>query len=196
MTDIKFKNKLESLLKKDSRLVDENKELNLAAIRDLSDKTDSKLIELLLSNDEATKKFFLKTKNVLVFKQNDFKFFLDSNQIDNSYTAFENRIGLASGSRLLKENNDVVLNFPYKDCVLEGGQSTEEGTDEYYFYNEEEEKYVIKTARRKEIFLNEVIAKDEIDRLEVEKTDKLTPSRRFNLTIPLPEHIYHCAKLN
>lgn len=169
MTNIKFKNKLESLLKLDSRLVDENKELNLAAIRDLSDKTDSKLIELLLSNDEATKKFFLKTKDVLVFKQNDFKFFLDSNQIDNSYTAFENRIGLASGSRLLKENNDVVLNFPYKDCVLEGGQSTEEGTDEYYFYNEEEEKYVIKTSQRKEIFFNEVIAKDEIDRLEEPK---------------------------
>lgn len=165
MTDIKFKNKLESLLKQDSRLVDENKELNLAAIRDLSDKTDSKLIELLLSSDEATKKFFLKAKDVLVFKQNDFKFFLDSNQIDNSYTAFENRIGLASGNRLLKDSSNVVLNFPFKDGVLEGGQSTEEGTDEYFEYNDEKEKYEVKVTKRKEIFFNEVLAQDEIDRL-------------------------------
>ena len=165
MTDIKFKNKLESLLKQDSRIVDENKELNLAAIRDLTDKTDSKLIELLLSNDEATKKFFLKTKDVLVFKQNDFKFFLDSNQIDNSYTSFENRIGLASGNRLLRDSGKVVLNFPFKDAVLEGGQSTEEGTDEYFEYNDEKEKYEVKVSKRKEIFFNEVLAKDEIDRL-------------------------------
>jgi len=172
MTNKKFKDTLEALLKKDSRLVDENKELNLAAIRDLADKTDSKLIEILLSNDEATNKFFLKVpapnssgKNVLVFKQNDFKFFLDSNQIDNSYTAYENRIGLSSGGKLLKDNSDVVLNFPFKDCVLEGGQSTEEGTDEYFEYNDDKEKYEVKVTKRKEIFFNEVLAQDEIDRL-------------------------------
>lgn len=165
MKSKKLKDILEALLKKDSRLVDENKELNLAAIRDLADKTDSKLIELLLSNDEATKKFFLKVKNVLVFKQNDFKFFLDSNQIDNTYTAYENRIGLASGNRLLKDNDNVVLNFPFKDCVLEGGQSTEEGMDEYFKYNEEDRKYEKHEAERKEIFFNEILAQDEIDRL-------------------------------
>jgi len=57
MADKKFKDTMEALLKKDSRLVDDNKELNLAAIRDLADKTDSKLIEILLSNDEATTSF-------------------------------------------------------------------------------------------------------------------------------------------
>lgn len=172
MADKQFKTTLEALLKKDSRLVDENKELNLAAIRDLADKTDSKLIELLLSNGEAAKKFFLKTpalnssrKDVLVFKQNDFKFFLDANQIDNSYTAFENRIGLASGNRLLKDSGNVVLNFPFKDCVLEGGQTTEEGIDKYFEYNEDKGKYEVEKAQRKEIFFNEVLAQDEIDRL-------------------------------
>ena len=165
MTDNKFKNKLEVLLKKDSRLVDENKELNLAAIRDLTDKTDSKLIELLLSDAETTKKFFLKVKDVSIFKQNDFKFFLDANQIDNSYTAYENRIGLASGNRLLKDSSDVVLNFPFKDCVLEGGQSTEEGTDQYYEYKDESKNYEIEKGQRKEIFFNEILAQDEIDRL-------------------------------
>lgn len=165
MADKKFKDTLERLLKQDSRLVDESKELNLSAIRDLSDKTDSKLIELLLSSDEVTKKFFLKTKDVFIFKQNDFKFFLDANKIDNSYTAFENRIGLANGSRLLKDSGIVVLSFPFKDGVLEGGQSTEEGTDEYFEYNDEKEKYEVKVTKRKEIFFNEVLAQDEIDRL-------------------------------
>ena len=168
-TSNKFKETLENLLKKDSRLIDENKELNLAAIRDLADKTDNELIKLLLSNAEATKKFFLNVDNVLVFKQNDFKFFLDANQIENSYTAYENRIGLATGSRFLKDNDDVVVNFPYKDCVLEGGQSSEDGTDEYFEYNEDTKSYKISQAKRKEIFFNDILAKDEIDRLEDSK---------------------------
>jgi len=165
MADKKFKVTLENLLKKDSRLVDGNKELNLAMIRELVDKTDEKLIELLLSNGDIKKKFFMKVKEVLVFKQSDFKFFLDANQIDNSYTEYENKIGLSSRSYLLKDIGDVVLNFPFKDCVLEGGQSTEEGIDVYFEYNEEKEKYEIEEAQRKEIFFNEVLAQDEIDRL-------------------------------
>lgn len=166
MTDKKFKSSLEALLKNDSRLIDEHKELNLAMIRELADKTDEKLIELLLSNNEVKKKFFLKVKDVCVFKQNDFKFFLDANQIDNSYTAYENKIGLNAGGKYLKDGiDDVVLNFPYKDCVLEGGQSTEEGTDDYFEYNDEKEKYEVKATQRKEIFFNEVLAQDEIDRL-------------------------------
>ncbi len=169
MNDKKFKITLESLLKKDARLVDENKELNLAAVKQLANKNDEQFITLLLSNDEVKRKFFLHLKEVIVFKQNDFKFFLDENKIDNSYTAYENRIGLSSNNRLLKDSGDVVLNFPYKDGVLEGGQSTEEGMDEYYKNNAATNNYETEKAQRKEIFFNEVIAKDEIDRLEAPK---------------------------
>ncbi|MFA5772827.1 MAG: site-specific DNA-methyltransferase [Thermoplasmata archaeon] len=169
MPEINFKSNIETLLKTDKRLVDENKELNLTAIRDLADKLDEQLIQLLLNNKEAKEKFFLKIKDVLVFRHTDFKFFLDENKIDNSYTAYENKIGLSSNSRLLKESGEVVLNFPYKDCVLEGGQTTEEGTDEFFEYNNEEEKYELYEATRKEIFFNEVLAQDEIDRLEEPK---------------------------
>jgi adenine-specific DNA-methyltransferase len=165
MSDKKFKTTLESLLKKDSRLIDENKELNLALLRELVDKIDEKLIELLLGNEEVRAKFFIKIKDVFVFKQSDFKFFLDANKIDNSYTAYENKIGLSTKSRLLKDTGNVVLNFPYKDCVLEGGQSTEEGMDEYYEYNPAITDYELYQAQRKEIFFNEVLAHDEIDRL-------------------------------
>jgi adenine-specific DNA-methyltransferase len=90
---------------------------------------------------------------------------LDENKIDNSYTQYENRIGLTSKGKFLKDSNDVVLDFPYKDCILEGGQSTEEGTDTYFEWDEKDQHYTEKQAKRKEIFFNSVLAKDEIDRL-------------------------------
>ena len=51
-----FKNKLCDLLKNDSRLWDEeNKELNETRLKDLIDKCDEKLIELLLNDEETNK---------------------------------------------------------------------------------------------------------------------------------------------
>jgi adenine-specific DNA-methyltransferase len=50
------------------------------------------------------------------------------------------------GSKFLRERGEVSLVWPYKDCILEGGQTREE-------------------EKRKEIFFNEILAQDEIDRL-------------------------------
>ncbi|WP_396191202.1 DNA methyltransferase [Flavobacterium sp.] len=159
---------LETILKSDScniKLIDNQGDLMLNKIHDLVDKTDENLIGLLLENQDLREKFFIKIKDVYVFKTSDFKFFLDENKIDNSYTQYENRIGLTSGGKFLKDSSDVVLDFPYKDCFLEGGQSTEEGTDTYFEYDQKDEHYIEKQAKRKEIFFNTVLAKDEIDRL-------------------------------
>ena len=158
-----FNETLSNLLKSDKRLLDENGELNLSLLWDLTYKTDPDLIALLLSNELVREVFFQKVKEVNIFKQNDFKFFLESSRIDNSYTAYENRIGLSSGGKFLRDRNEVVLNFPFKDCILAGGQSTEEGKDRYYVFNGDE--FELKDAPRKEIFFNQVLAKDEIDRL-------------------------------
>jgi adenine-specific DNA-methyltransferase len=65
----------------------------------------------------------------------------------------------------LRETSDVVLNFPYKDCILEGGQSTEEGSDVYFEFDVKEGDYVEKKVKRKEVFFNQILARDEIDRL-------------------------------
>ncbi|HED37784.1 MAG TPA: hypothetical protein ENI76_06015 [Ignavibacteria bacterium] len=62
-----------------------------------------------------------RSSDVYVFKTNNFKFFMEENKIDNSYTQYKNRIGLTDGKRFLKDSGDVVLNFAFKDCVLEGG---------------------------------------------------------------------------
>jgi adenine-specific DNA-methyltransferase len=94
---------------------------------------------------------------------------MEEHKVDNSFTQYKNRIGLTDGKRFIKDTNDVVLDFPYKDCVLEGGQSTEEGIDNYYEYSEKDSKYEEKQAKRKEIFFNQILAKDEIDRLFDEK---------------------------
>jgi len=142
-----FKTKLYDLLKKDSRLWDEEKkELNETLLKDLIDKLDEKLIELLLSEKETKEKFFIKVKDVFVFKQNELKFFIDENKLDNSYTQYQNKIGLRIGNKLLSEWDEVVLDWPFKDCVLEGGMTKED-------------------QKRNEIFFNEILAKDEIDRL-------------------------------
>ena len=58
-----FKNNLYKLLKKDARLWnEETKEFNETLLKDLIDKLDKKLIELLLDNKETKEKFFIKIK--------------------------------------------------------------------------------------------------------------------------------------
>ncbi len=146
------------VLKNEARLWNEDKtELNQTKLLDILDNFGDKekdlyenIISLLLQEKELKDEFFIKIKDVYVFKTNDFRFFMEENKIDNSYTAYKNRIGLSDGKRFLKDTNDVVLDFPYKDCVLEGGQSSEEGLDTYFEYkkkknmkrkNQKEKKY-------------------------------------------------------
>lgn len=165
MQEFNFNQHITQLLKADNRLVDDENDLQINVLRDLVNNLDSQLIELLISDDKVREKFFIQVKDVYVFRQNDFIFYLDSKVLDGSYTQYANRIGLASGGKFLTDSTDYVLDFPYKDCVLEGGQSTEEGNDVYFEFDAEANDYVEKTAKRKEIFYNNIIAKDEIDRL-------------------------------
>lgn len=147
MDSRELKSTISGLLKQDDRLWDEDKvNFNQTLLLDLVESTDEVVISLLLSDDVLREKFFTNIGDATVFKAREFRFFMEENKIDNSYTRYKNRIGLSDGDRFLKDSRDVVLNFPYKDCVLEGGQDKED-------------------ASRKEIFFNEVLAQDEIDRL-------------------------------
>lgn len=160
-----YKEHLHNLLLQDERVKDEQGELKGNVVKELANKLDEKLIEALLQDDKSREKFFLKIKDVYVFKANDFKFYLEQNSLDNSFTNYANQIGLTLNGKFLKDTTDVVLDFPYKDCILEGGQSTEEGLDTFYEYDNEKEDYTEKQSKRKEIFFNTIVAKDEIDRL-------------------------------
>ena len=161
-----LKQTLEKILKTEPLFCDsESGELNYIKIKDSADKIDERLIALLADHQDLKEQFFTKIRDVYVFNIKDFKFFLDESRVDNSYTKYANRIGLADNSGLLENRSEVVLDFPFKDCLLQGGQRVEEGTDTYFEYSKTAEKYEQKTAKRKEIFFNQALARDEIDRL-------------------------------
>ncbi|OQX97914.1 MAG: hypothetical protein B6I24_07045 [Bacteroidetes bacterium 4572_128] len=105
------------------------------------------MIELLLDNKELKEKFFIEIKGSLVFNQNLFVQFLEQkNYMNDSYTQYKNKVGLTINGKYLKQRNEIALVWPFKDCILEGGQSREED-------------------KREEIFFNEILAQEEITQL-------------------------------
>lgn len=106
------------------------------------------LVKLLLDNDKIKAVFFQDVEGVVVFDKVKFQRFVSDTQfLGGSYTMFKNKIGLTDeNGRFISESREVVLSWPYKDCVLEGGQTKEE-------------------AKRNEVFWNETLAPDEVNRL-------------------------------
>lgn len=144
---ISFHKKLIKLLTTDPRFVDEEGELIKAAVIDRAWKIDHYLVRLLLGDADIKAKFFEEVQGHWIFNVNIFiEYLSDKNFLADSYTRFRNKIGLNIDSKFLRQRGEVSLVWPYKDCVLEGGQTKEEEI-------------------RKEIFFNEILAQDEIDRL-------------------------------
>ncbi len=137
---------LKNLLQRDERLVSEG-ELLKNKIIELAIKMDKDLIELLLEDKQMKEVFFTEVGNVTIFDKDKFIRFVSNKQfLPDSYTAFKNKIGLTVDEEFIKERKEVVLSWPYKDCVLEGGITKED-------------------QKRDEIFWNEILAPDEISRL-------------------------------
>lgn len=107
-----------------------------------------KLIALILKDESLKNNFFVEVDGMLIFDKIKFqKFVMNKQFLPDSYTSFKNKIGLTNEEdKFIAESRDVVLSWPYKDCILEGGQTKED-------------------ARRNEVFLNEILASDEINRL-------------------------------
>lgn len=174
-----LKPKVEELLSSIPEFVDSEKHLKVNVIKDYAERGDMKLIELLLKNKQTKKTFFTPILDSFVFNTAHFKEFLEYNSGCNSYSKYLGQIGLYSGDLSLIDRDEVVLNFPFKDCVLEGGQRKEDGEDSYYEYDEENNKYVEKQGKRREVFFNEVLARDEIDNLFSPKA--FCNAKRFEL---------------
>jgi len=137
---------LKNLLQKDERLVSEG-ELLKNKIIELAIKLDKDLIKILLSDKQMKEIFFTEVGNATIFDKDKFIKFVSNKQfLPDSYTAFKNKIGLTEGDDFISEKKEVVLSWPYKDCVLEGGMTKED-------------------QKRDEIFWNETLAPDEISRL-------------------------------
>lgn len=161
-----LKSKVEKLLLEIPDFVDENRNLKINVIKDYADNGNVKLLEPLLKNAQTKKAFFMPVLDSFVFNTAKFKEFLEYSSACNSYSKYlGQKIGLYMGDSSLLDRNEVVLNFPFKDCVLEGGQRKEDGLDTYYEYNEKKGEYEEKQSKRREVFYNEVLAQDEIDSL-------------------------------
>lgn len=106
------------------------------------------LIRLLLANEELAACFFTDVEGVKVFDKVKFqRFVMNKSFLADSYTSYKNKIGLTDeDGRFVSESREVVLSWPYKDCMLEGGQTKED-------------------AKRDEIFWSEILAPDAINRL-------------------------------
>ena len=137
---------LKTLLQKDERLTSEG-ELLKNKIIELALKLDKNLIKLLLSDEKMKEVFFTDVEATLIFDKDKFIRFVSNKQfLPDSYTSFKNKIGLVVGDEFISGKKEVVLSWPYKDCVLEGGMTKED-------------------QKRDEIFWNETLAPDEISRL-------------------------------
>jgi adenine-specific DNA-methyltransferase len=151
---------LEQQLKKEPNFVTDDGELKKWVVLNKAQNFDEELIGLLLDNAELKDNFFVKVKDTLIFNQNLFSQFLEQkNYLNDSYTQYKNKVGLNIDGKYLKQRNEVALVWPFKDCILEGGQSREEQS-------------------RDEIFFNEVLAQDEITQLREPKV--LTNAKIFD----------------
>lgn len=138
-------------MKKENELINDIKEQfsSLMNARSLAVSNDKRILEFLLENSnfkaEYKERFFEEQCGALIFKKDDFLNFLDLKLLSASYTSFSNKIGLGtSEKRFLKNNENVVLNFPFKDGVIKGGQSRDDD-------------------KSTELFFNNILAKSEID---------------------------------
>ncbi len=139
-------NDLKKLLEKDNRLVADGKLLKNKII-ELCLQLDPILLKMLLSSEPIKKHFFQKIEDVFVFDKIKFQKFISNKAfLPDSYTSFKNKIGLETDDEFVTQGKEVVLSFPYKDCVLEGGQAKED-------------------IKKNEVFWNQILAPDEIDRL-------------------------------
>ena len=143
---------LKNILSEDKRFITEKGEVLRNAVYEAGMKMDKSLLKMLLSNAATKEKFFqeveLDGNKTLVFDKVGFGWVVSNKEfLPDSYTRYKNKIGLVDGNdQYISNSNDVELVFPYKDCVLVGGQTKED-------------------QKRNEIFFNETLAPDEVDRL-------------------------------
>lgn len=148
----------ELLLTNNKYKAEDGKLLKAVVYNDVMAMSDD-LLTLLLSNERVKETFFKDVQGTLVFDKQKFAWFMESKEfLPDSYTAYTNKIGLTHNGNFISQTNDVVLDFPYKDCVLEGGQDKDD-------------------QKRSEIFYNETIASDEISRMLAPKV--FTNAKRY-----------------
>lgn len=115
-------------------------------VQDIENKKPS-LVSALLNNEKIKEQYCINIDGVLLFDYQKLISLIQYKEYwQDSFTKYKNKVGLTTGGQYLDYSSDVVLDFPFKDCVLEGGMTKSE-------------------VGKAEVFYNEIIAADEIDRL-------------------------------
>ena len=149
----------EGLLKKDAIIVD-------------LDNYNPELVEKILTNAILNEAFTEDIAGATILKINDIIQMLEVDEYwSNSYTRYTNKIGLAADNRYLDETTDVVLNFPYKDGILKAGMTKDD----------------VSREDAEESFLNEIVAREEIDVLLDKKILKNAKKYDKNGSSPVSE---------
>lgn len=118
-------------------------------IQDL-DAYDKDLLGAFIENETIKENFAITINGHMVLQTNKLIELFEADEYwQDSFTKYSKKIGLTAGGKFIDESTDVVLDFPYKDTILKASMSKED-TDK-------------DDLRPDEPFLNEVIAKEEID---------------------------------
>lgn len=126
---------------------------------------DSELIAAMLNSDLLKENFTMQVADTTIFQINNLIELFEADEFwKDSYTKYSKKIGLTSGGKFIDESTDVVLDFPYKDTILKASMSKEDTDKE--------------DLRPEEPFLNEIIAKEEIDILLDKKI--FVNAKRYN----------------
>lgn len=138
----------------------DGEELHRSMVYEAISQKQPDLIKALVANEKIRSVYGTDIDGIFIFNFDDLCSLLKYKEYwANSFTKYRNKVGLTSEGKYLDYSSDVVLDFPFKDCVLEGGMTKEEqGKDEVYY--------------------NEIIAKDEIDNLFSAKI--LNNARRYD----------------
>ena len=149
--------------------------LQRSLVIDAIQKKEADVIKALINNEKIKTIYSTDIDGVLIFDFDKLISLLKYKEYwADSFTKYRNKVGLTSEGKYLGYSSDVVLDFPFKDCVLEGGMTEEEkGKDEVYY--------------------NEVIARDEIDCLFSPKV--FTNTKRYTAE-GIEENVTHFSNDN
>lgn len=161
MDNLHLYNELYKVLRMEDHFCTDAGELIKSNIETAALNLNPELIRLLLNNELLSRHFFADIDGVKVFDKVKFqRFIMNKEFLPDSYTSFKNKIGLTTDDgRFITDSREVVLSWPFKDCMLEGGQTKED-------------------AKRDEVFWNETLAPDEINRLTEPKA--FTAFKRYD----------------
>lgn len=162
MENLTLYKELENILHNAPRFIDTDGRIIKNSVVEAALALEPNLIEMLLASDRLRRNFFTEVAGVTIFDKVKFqRFVMNKSFLPDSYTSFMNKIGLTdSDGDFISRSREVVLAWPYKDCMLEGGQTKEDD-------------------KRDEVFWNEILAPDEINRLTEPKV--LVSFRKYSV---------------